>query len=354
MRIKLAIHHNSAGFSKRWVEYCSINGIEHELIDCYDPNILRRLRDFDGLLWHWTLSESAAKIAAKEIIWSAEMMGIKVYPNSNSCSHYDNKIAQKYIFESIKAPAIPTYIMFNKSQAMQWIQQSDFPKVFKLRCGASSRNVRLVKSRREARTICHKAFGSGFDSSGAYFRDIKVKFSRVENLIQLLQKIKRMPKAIRNNRHYRMHSRERGYIYFQDFLPNNAFDTRITIIGDRAFAYIRNNRSGDFRASGSNDVIYDRNMIDERCIRIAFHIAKTLETQSMAFDFLFDQNGDPKIAEMSYCFVGNLVSRCEGFWDSSLRWKEKKLPPEDAILVDFINEIEVNYDHKCETDILNT
>ena len=39
----------------------------------------------------------------------------------------------------------------------------------------------------------------------------------------------------------------RGYVYFQDFIPDNQFDTRVTVIGNRAFAFIRKVRPGDFR-----------------------------------------------------------------------------------------------------------
>ena len=37
-------------------------------------------------------------------------------------------------------------------------------------------------------------------------------------------------------------------MYFQEFLPGNAFDTRITAIGNRAFGFLRENRPRDFRA----------------------------------------------------------------------------------------------------------
>ena len=43
----------------------------------------------------------------------------------------------------------------------------------------------------------------------------------------------------------------KDYVYFQKFLPNNKYDIRIVVIGDRAFGFIRYNRENDFRASGS-------------------------------------------------------------------------------------------------------
>ncbi len=63
-------------------------------------------------------------------------------------------------------------------------------------------------------------------------------------------------------------------------LPGNAFDTRITVIGERAFGFTQNVRPNDSRASGSRDIVYEHG-IDPECIRIGFSIAGRLEFQGM-------------------------------------------------------------------------
>ena len=70
----------------------------------------------------------------------------------------------------------------------------------------------------------------------------------------------------------KMAGKEKGYVYFQDFIPNNSYDIRIIVIGDKAFAIKRIIRDGDFRASGSGNIVYKRSEINERCIKIAFEI----------------------------------------------------------------------------------
>ena len=47
---------------------------------------------------------------------------------------------------------------------------------------------------------------------------------------------------------------QRDYLLVQEFLPGNGFDTRITVIGNRAFGFRRFNRPDDFRASGSGRI----------------------------------------------------------------------------------------------------
>ena len=76
-----------------------------------------------------------------------------------------------------------------------------------------------------------------------------------------------------------------------------------------------------------------------RCVEIAFSVTRKLEAQSMAFDFVFDEEGEPKIVEVSYCYVSNLVHQCSGYWDSKMNWNEGNLWPEDAILADVLNQI---------------
>ena len=81
---------------------------------------------------------------------------------------------------------------------------------------------------------------------------------------------------------------EKGYVYFQDFVPGNEYDTRLVVIGDRCFGVRRYCRKGDFRASGSGIKVYDPELIDKKCIQIAFEVANKLNTQSVALDFILD------------------------------------------------------------------
>jgi len=162
------------------------------------------------------------------------------------------------------------------------------------------------------------------------------------SLGQLINKIIRMPRvfyAARRERNFI--PAQRGYIYFQDFLPDNDFDTRITIIGNRAFGFTRNTRPDDFRASGSGDIDYDLKRIDMRCVEIAFDVAEKLETQSLAFDFIFDQNKNPGIVEISYCYQSKAVYNCPGYWDRQMNRQVGHVWPEDAILIDLLEAITV-------------
>ncbi len=337
MIARLAIHNREGSFSDRWIQYCKDNGISYKIVNCFDSNILRQLEDIDALLWHWSHNEPNSLLVARHVIASIEKMNIRVFPDIKTCWHFDDKIAQKYLLESIRAPLVPTYIFYEKGKAMEWINRAKFPKVFKLRCGAGSQNVRLVKTRKEANKLCNIAFGKGFTAKSGYFGDYRTKIKKTKGLKQFLEKLRHMPKRIKNrSKLKRTLPKEQGYIYFQDFLADNSFDTRITVIGKSAFGFTRDTRTNDFRASGSGSIHYDLNRIDKRCVKIAFDTAERLKTQSLALDFCFDQSHKPNIIEISYCYQSKAVYDCRGHWDEKLIWQEGHIYPEDAILSDLI------------------
>jgi hypothetical protein len=333
---RLGIHVRPGGFSDRWLEYCDEKRVPFIPVDCHSSHVLEQLRQVDGLLWHWLNGEPDDLQCAPRLIPAAERMGIHVFPNSATCRHYDDKIAQKYLLEAIEAPLIPTWVFYDLDAALAWIEHASFPSVFKLARGAGSQNVRLVRSAAEARTLARRAFGAGFPSWPGPFRDIQTRARKHMRSRDLARALGRLPRTLADIRYRRrVMPREKGYVLFQEFVPGNRFDTRITVIGDRAFGFTRDVRSGDFRASGSGAIVYDRARIDLACVRIAFGVTRQLGAQSLAFDFV--RQGDrPLIAEISYTYLSEPVHRCSGYWTPELEWHEGYVWPEDAIIEDLL------------------
>ena len=333
----IGIHDRPGSFSDRWILYCTDKGIPFRRVNCLATDVVLQCKGLDGLLWHWPHDDPQHVIVARQVITALEMQGLSVFPNVNTCWHFDDKIAQKYLLESIGAPLIPTWVFTNKGDALRWIEGAAWPKVFKLRCGAGSANVRLVHSRSQAIALCRQAFSSGFPAVAGYLTDMQTRARTTRNAHEFWQRLARAPRsllkfmALRRQMHW-----ERGYIYFQEFLPGKACDTRITIIGDRAFGFMRANRPNDFRASGSGSIIYDPEKIDKRCVEIAFQVADRMGTQSLSFDFLFNQQHVPMIGEISYSYKSLAVHACEGHWDREGTWHAGHVWPEEAILEDLL------------------
>ncbi len=128
---------------------------------------------------------------------------------------------------------------------------------------------------------------------------------------------------------------QKNYVLFQKYLPNNDYDTRVAVTGNRAFAFKRFNRPNDFRASGSNNWDIDQNSIDKEFIRIAFEVSKRLKFKSMAYDFIYDENHKPSIVEISYCY-GDYPEYSTGYWDTNMIWHPGRYWPQYFELVDLL------------------
>ena len=101
-------------------------------------------------MWHFSQGNHKDNLIAKQILFALEHTGLLVFPNFNTSWHFDDKVAQKYLFERIGAPLVSSYSFYSKSEALDWIEQTTFPKVFKLRGGAGSQNVQLIYSKNQA------------------------------------------------------------------------------------------------------------------------------------------------------------------------------------------------------------
>ena len=156
--MRLVIHHNKGSFSERWIAYCDERRIPYTTVNCLKTDIMQQLAGADGLLWHWNHQDPAEVLAARHVVLAAETLGLVVFPSTPTCWHFDDKIAQKYLLEAMGAPLVPTYVFYELEEARRWIDSASFPKVFKLRKGAGSQNVRLVRDREEARVLAKRAF----------------------------------------------------------------------------------------------------------------------------------------------------------------------------------------------------
>tara|TARA_B100000963_G_scaffold121937_1_gene106337 strand:+ start:19503 stop:20510 length:1008 start_codon:yes stop_codon:yes gene_type:complete len=335
--MKIAIHFDlrKDNFCHRWINYCEIKSIKYVKVNALENNIIDEISDCSHFLWHWMHYDYASVLIAKKILFSLEKKGVKVYPDLNTCFYFDDKLGQKYLFESLKIDSIPTNVFYVKSKALKWLKKSNFPIIFKLRKGAGSNNVLKVNNINQGRKLINKAFSSGFSP--------KNKFLKIKELYWLAirdRNIKSFFKFIISPIIYfkkNIFENEKEYVSFQEFIPNNEFDCRVIIIGNRAISVIRYNRKNDFRASGSGIASYpDENNSDLDCIKTAFEINKKLNFQSISLDFIY-KDSKPILIEVSYGFPVEFCDSCPGYWTSDLNWVEGKFISQEWIIKDLIS-----------------
>lgn len=321
--IKIAIVSKKDGFSIDWIDYCKKNGLSYINLNPYKNDAIEEARKCDVILYHIYQHDYRDMQFAKSFIYSLQAAGKKVFPDFNTVWHFDDKIAQKYLLEAVDAPIVPTYVFYTEKEALEWLNSTSMPKVFKLKGGAGASNVKLARTYKQAKTFIKQAFGNGFEQYRwkeqvkEEYRKFKVGKAKFRDLLRpiYLNFFKKYPTDFAH-----FHGKECGYAYFQEFIPNNKCDIRVCVVGDKAFGLKRLTRENDFRASGSGNIIYSKGEIDERCVKIAFETNRKLNMQSIAYDFVFDADNNPLIVEISYGYAGPAYKKCEGYWTEDMEW----------------------------------
>lgn len=336
--MKLAIH-NEGSWNAKWIEYCIKSNIEYLPLDCYDTNIIQILKDNEitHLMWHFHHSKPKDILMARNVLYSANKMGVKTFPNFETAWHFDDKVSQKYLLEAVDAPLVPSYAFYDKVEALTWLRnQAKYPIVAKLRRGAGSYNVELIRDYNQAKKYTCKMFGSGVNPTPGYIADVKNKLKVAGGFSGIKKRLKKAPnyfKMVFQGK--KLFPKEKGYVYFQKFVPNNKCDYRIKVVGDKCWGFRRFVRENDFRASGSGIIDLDHKSIPFEMIKIAFECSEKVNMQSVAFDFVIDEENKPLIVEISYGF-GIDDNETDWYWNREFTLLKGGFNPEDLILENFI------------------
>lgn len=317
--MRIAIHQQPGSFSDRWIPYCRNLGIDIRTVNCYDTGIIAQLEDCDALMWHFYHAGARDVKFARQLLYAVAASGRVVFPDFHTMWHFDDKVGQKYLLEAVGAPLVPAVIFYSPQDARRWALTARYPLVFKLRTGAGSDNVRLVRNHRAAFRLIRRAFGKGFPQLNPV-SDLQERWRKYRHGKGLFSGVlKGVARLAIPTRFARMAGPEKGYIYFQEFVPGNDHDTRVVVIGDKAFAIRRMVRKHDFRASGSGEILYGKACFREETIRLAFEWAAKIKSQCVAFDFVSRGEKDA-IVEISYGFAPEGYDPCPGYWDRALNW----------------------------------
>lgn len=334
--------------SPRWTELLEQAGHKVYEVNVFKADILDQLNGADGFMWRHAQFPDLLQIARRLLPVVEREMKLAVYPDQNTCWHYDDKITQGMLFKAANIPTPDTWVWYDRDLTLEWAKKAKYPLVMKLYGGAGSTNVILVNSYNEVADWLDQLFNGGVKSFRPSIHG--GRRTRLNNLFQMV------PRDIKGWIRYYLEgippappadpppasqywNTHKNYAYFQEFLPGNDYDTRVTVIGNRAFAYRRNNRKDDFRASGSGRIEYDPQQIAPEFIRLAFEVAHKLRTQSCAIDGMW-KNRKAVVGEISYTYISQYIYNCPGYWDDQLNWHEAHMWPEEAQIADFLKRLE--------------
>jgi hypothetical protein len=317
--------------------------LSYEKININQDDFWQKLKQADFMIYKWPNNDNQHLLSGilRPIL---DSLNINYYPNYNTTWHYDDKIKQYFLLNENGTCPVPSYIFFDKNNAIEFAKKATYPLVAKLKKGASSSNVRLVSNKAQAVKHINKAFSTkGFPP--LYFGSFKQLYKTLDCNPQklLIYQLKKLKRFI-NHKDDALWEYHKNYVYFQKFCPGNDYDTRVTTVGERVHAFRRFTRKNDFRASGGDTWDINPDKIDTRMLRIALDFSKKMNFQTMAYDFIYDENGEPKIVEISYLYgQPGFPDFMNGYWDFDLNWIEGRFWPQYFELVDALQ----NPDLKC-------
>lgn len=317
-----------------WYEYLNENGIKWDYLDPYRTDIIKKLDDYSALLWHYTNFSNCDLMEAQNIIDIAEKKGLKVFPNHNTGWHFDDKIAEMYEFQRIGAPIPKSWVFYEKDKCEKWLKRkAKYPIIAKLRRGSGSNNVKMIKNASEGFKYCKKMFGKGVSPSQSLIYKTYSKAQSTRNLKILFERAKKVPKWLIARKYSKGMPDERAYCYFQEYIPNDGYDIKVVVVGDKCSYLNRWVRKGDFAASGGGDIFYNESKIPQNVIRAAFETADRMGSQCMGFDFVVDNRTQKGlIVEMCFGFDFDAIKKCGGYWDRKLVWHDEPLDVQREVI----------------------
>ncbi len=315
------------------VKYCQENNIEYQFVDPYSNDALEQMCSCGAVVWFVQNYLYADLLQAANILRAVEDKGVKVFPSSSTIWHFDDKVAQKYAFESVGAPSPKSYVFYDKDNAIEFIKQTNLPIVAKLRNGSGASNVKLIRTIPQGESYIKRMFAKGFDPSPSLLYKAYSKAQSSKSFKTLISRIRKIPMFLATRGNAKLMPYERGYCYFQEYIKNDGFDIKVVVIAGKLSYFVRNVRKGDFRASGGGDFFYQKSYITPDIIESAFKCADDLNLQCIGFDYVVDKStGKGLIIEMCYGFDFDAVQAAGGYFDRQGQWHDEPLVITDEII----------------------
>lgn len=331
--MKVLIHQypgpqHSSSWANPWEQYLIENIIPYDKVNLFAVDAIETLKQYNVLLWHFGQYGWTDMLEARSILYSARMLGVKVFPDFNDAWHFDDKVAEMYALQAVNAPIPQSQVYYDMMTLRAALDNGkiNFPIVAKLRSGSGSHNVRMIHNRVQLLRYAKRMFGRGFKPAPSLIYKTTSNIRSSHDKATFLAKLKRVPEFLRTRRGAKKFPNEKGYVYLQEFIPSDGFDMKVVVVGDKLSGLYRPIRSHDFRASGGGEVLYKKELFTENIIRSAFATADAIGFKCVGFDYVVDnRTGEGKIVEMSYGFSHTAVMGMGGWFDRDCQWHEGPL-----------------------------
>lgn len=261
---KIAIVKDRTNFWPHYQREFEKYGYSVKLFDIWSKKEQDKLlsESIDAFVWRAKHNPRIKNLAKRLIYLFNIEFNTPTYPDWHSYWHYDDKIAQAYLFKKFNIPTPATYIFFKKEEALRFLEKADYPIIAKSPYGAGSSNVQIFRDKTKSQNYVKKAFKGGLPT---FFK----------NEVQ------------------------KQFVYFQKFMIGNSGDFKIFCYGNHTIhgAFRKNRDKKPLASGGGNWHIRD---LTTELLNMISKANETMNHGVMTYDVLQNESKQWVITEMSY------------------------------------------------------
>ena len=249
----------------RWTKYCQFlerNALPYDLYNIHSGDWLEKAAQYDAIVGCASSEPYHLEEMRRKYHFLETYLDKVCYPSLKHAMLYEDKSLEAYLASVFGLPYAKTYISHDKDDAMRTVETMAYPVVYKIVPSSGSLGMELVRTQRRARQIVEQAFS---------------RVGRKTHYPFLWQK---------------------DFVYFQEYVPNDGYDIRVEVIGNKMFGYYRKVLEGDFRASGMHLGV-EKRVIPEEVLRIALRANEIIQSPLLAVDMVHGLDGKYRIIEFS-------------------------------------------------------
>ncbi len=256
-------------FSQRHANYmnaCISLGISYKVIDIFSNDwihIIEKNHEIEHYFtWPSTYSNVWKTVLDERLMYLEKHFNKTVFPENLSTWIYESKrrLRDWFYLNKIKIPK--TYIFYHRKEALDFLNKTEFPVVFKSDLGAGGTGVRILKTKDEAKELVNQLFYKTF---------IPKRLDRRET--------------------------QWGFIMFQEYLKD-VEEWRISRIGDAFFVRLKE-KVGEFH-SGSGKINWQK--ARPEILDMAMQVTEIGNFKSMGVDIFETPNGEIFVNEIHTVF----------------------------------------------------
>lgn len=247
---------------------CKELGVPYHILDLTTSDWVEKAKQDNSFLYilrPFVLSTLGRSIYEERAYFLKNVLNKPLFPDFDSLWIYESKRRCASWLQHYQIPHPKTWVFFSRAEAMNFIETSAFPLVFKTDIGSDAVGVRILRTVREAKELIRQCFGKGYKSSFYDPRD-----------------------------------RNYGQVFFQQYLPD-VLEWRIIRIGESFFAY-QKGKKGDFH-SGSK--VVDFCQPTERLLDFSRDLLNKAKMNCMSLDIFEDREGNYFVNEMQAYYGAN-------------------------------------------------